>query len=79
MNREAHDVFICTKGSLQVWAGEKSRVLYPGDVASVPPVLSIHLPFDQGSDFGKGTRHSFHLLQAQTEFLGLVVPGNWIK
>jgi len=62
-HKEAHDVFLCTKGSMQVWAGDQSRILRPGDLASLPP----------------RTRHSFDILQPNTEFLGLVVPGNWIK
>lgn len=37
-HREAHDVFLCLKGSVNVWAGEKCRTMTPGDFASVPPV-----------------------------------------
>lgn len=37
-HREAHDVFLCLQGSINVWAGEKCRTLGPGDFASVPPV-----------------------------------------
>jgi mannose-6-phosphate isomerase-like protein (cupin superfamily) len=37
-HREAHDVFLCLKGSISVWANDKARSLGPGDFASVPPV-----------------------------------------
>jgi quercetin dioxygenase-like cupin family protein len=37
-HRETHDVFLCLKGRLNVWAGEKCRTMGPGDFASVPPV-----------------------------------------
>lgn len=39
----AHDIFMCTKGSLKVWAGDKCRILSPGDFCSVPPVRNLHL------------------------------------
>ena len=32
----AHDTFLCLRGSLQVWANDQSRILQPGDFASVP-------------------------------------------
>ena len=37
-HREAHDVFLCLQGSINVWAGEKCRTMEAGDFASVPPV-----------------------------------------
>lgn len=37
-HRETHDVFLCLKGQVNVWAGEKCRTMGPGDFASVPPV-----------------------------------------
>jgi len=40
-HREAHDVFLCLKGTLNVWAGDKARALGPGDFASVPPVSLV--------------------------------------
>jgi len=43
-HREAHDVFLCQSGSVNVWAGEKCRTMGAGDFASVPPVLSIQPP-----------------------------------
>lgn len=40
-HNEAHDIFMTTKGRLRVWAGDKSKILAPGDFASVPPVGSL--------------------------------------
>lgn len=37
-HKEAHDVFLVTKGSLKLWSGDKCRILGPGDFAYVPPV-----------------------------------------
>lgn len=43
-HREAHDVFLCLKGKLNVWANDKARSLEEGDYADVPPVsLSLSL------------------------------------
>ncbi|KAJ9425795.1 hypothetical protein FOXG_02486 [Fusarium oxysporum f. sp. lycopersici 4287] len=33
---DAHDIFLCTKGQVSVWANEPGRTLNPGDMASVP-------------------------------------------
>lgn len=37
-HREAHDVFLCIQGRINVWAVDQARTLEPGDFASVPPV-----------------------------------------
>lgn len=37
-HKEAHDVFLCLKGTSNVWANDEARSLGPGDFASVPPV-----------------------------------------
>lgn len=37
-HKETHDVFLCLRGSLNVWADEKCRTMTAGDFASVPPV-----------------------------------------
>lgn len=42
-HREAHDVFLCLKGTLNVWANDSARSLGPGDFASVPPVSNLDL------------------------------------
>lgn len=60
-HREAHDVFLCLKGSVNVWAGSQCRTLGAGDLASVPP----------------GTIHQYQILGDYTEFVGLIVPGGW--
>ena len=31
-------MFLCLKGAVNVWAGEKARRMEAGDFASVPPV-----------------------------------------
>ncbi|KAM3078581.1 hypothetical protein ACMFMG_006451 [Clarireedia jacksonii] len=62
-HREAHDVFLCLKGSINVWANDKARSLGPGDFASVPP----------------GTIHQYQVTGAHSEFLGLILPGTWIE
>lgn len=60
-HRETHDVFLCLKGSVNVWAGDQCRTLGPGDLASVPP----------------HTIHQYQILGDHTEFVGLIVPGGW--
>ncbi|KAG9599955.1 cupin domain-containing protein, partial [Aureobasidium melanogenum] len=60
-HREAHDVFLCLKGSMNVWANDSARTLLPGDFASVPPNVV----------------HQYQILGSHTEFAGLIVPGGW--
>lgn len=59
----AHDVFMCTKGHLKVWAGDKCKILGPGDFCYVPPKV-VHQPqlLDDGIN----------------ETIGLVTPGQWV-
>lgn len=59
----AHDVFMCTKGHLKVWAGDRCKILGPGDFCYVPPKI-IHQPqlLDDGIN----------------ETVGLVTPGQWV-
>ena len=40
-HREAHDVFLCLKGKVNIWANDEGRSLAPGDFASVPPVCVL--------------------------------------
>lgn len=56
-----HDVFLCVRGRLQVWAGDESRILTPGDLASVP----------------HGVRHAYQALEHATMFMGPIVPAGW--
>lgn len=60
----AHDVFMCTKGHLKVWAGDKCKILGPGDFCYVPPKV-VHQPqlLDDGIN----------------ETIGLVTPGQWVE
>lgn len=37
-HKEAHDVFLCLQGNVNVWANDECRTLSAGDFASVPPV-----------------------------------------
>lgn len=37
-HREAHDVFLCLQGNVNIWANDECRTLSSGDFASVPPV-----------------------------------------
>ncbi|KAH8600725.1 RmlC-like cupin domain-containing protein [Bisporella sp. PMI_857] len=60
-HKEAHDVFLCLKGRLNIWADDSARILEPGDFASVPP----------------GTIHQYQIASAHTEFIGLIIPGGW--
>lgn len=60
-HRETHDVFLCLKGAVNVWAGDQARTMTPGDFASVPP----------------NTIHQYQIIGQYSEFLGLIVPGGW--
>lgn len=37
-HRHTHDVFLCLKGKVNVWANDQARTMEAGDFASVPPV-----------------------------------------
>ncbi|KAJ9271364.1 hypothetical protein DTO212C5_2714 [Paecilomyces variotii] len=60
-HREAHDIFLCLQGRMNVWAVDRARTMEPGDFASVPPT----------------NVHQFQILDNNTEFVGLIVPGGW--
>ncbi|KAL3463681.1 RmlC-like cupin domain-containing protein [Aspergillus heterothallicus] len=60
-HREAHDVFLCLKGNVNVWANDQAHTMRPGDFASVPP----------------GVVHQYQILGDRSEFIGLIVPGGW--
>ena len=36
-HREAHDVFLCLQGAINIWAGDQCRTMGPGDFASAAP------------------------------------------
>ncbi|EMC96376.1 hypothetical protein BAUCODRAFT_472790 [Baudoinia panamericana UAMH 10762] len=60
-HNEAHDVFLCLQGKINVWAGDQCRTMEPGDFASVPP----------------GAIHQYQILGPHSEMIGLIVPGGW--
>ncbi|KAK2629879.1 hypothetical protein QTJ16_000699 [Diplocarpon rosae] len=60
-HKEAHDVFLCLKGTMNVWADDQARTLREGDFASVPP----------------NTIHQYQITSPHTEFAGLIIPGGW--
>lgn len=62
-HKAAQDTWLVLKGALQLWAGDQSRILYPGDFAYVPP----------------GIVHSYQVVGHDTEYMGLITPGDWIK
>ena len=56
-----HEIFFCTRGRMQLWTNEESRVLPPGDFGSVPP----------------GVLHAYQFHDPDTEFMGPLSPGGW--
>jgi quercetin dioxygenase-like cupin family protein len=55
------EVFLCTRGRVQVWADGESRVLSPGDMAVVPA----------------GVVHAYQFHSHFSEFVGPITPGGW--
>ena len=60
-HEKEHDYFFCVRGAIQVWAGGESRVLYPGDVASVPA----------------GVLHAYQFHGHYSQFMGPIAPAGW--
>lgn len=60
-HEKEHDTWFATRGRLQVWCGDESRVLTPGDFAYVAP----------------GDVHSYRSVAPRTQFFGIVAPGGW--
>lgn len=58
---EAHDVFYCERGAIQVWFDGTSRMLHPGDTASIPP----------------GTLHAYAIVRPSSRSVGPITPGGW--
>ncbi len=56
-----HDYFFCVRGQIQVWADGESRMLAPGDVASVPP----------------GVLHAYQFHSHYSQFIGPIAPAGW--
>ena len=49
------------RGRIQVWADGVSRILYPGDIASVPP----------------GVVHAYQFHGHYSQFMGPIAPAGW--
>lgn len=62
-HKAAHDVFMCTRGSVKLQLGDKCKILRPGDFGYAPP----------------GVIHSPQLLDGVTETIGCVTPGDWVN
>src|SRR3954447_17974725 len=56
-----HDFFFCVSGRIQVWADGESRILYPGDIASVPA----------------GVVHAYQFHGHYSQFMGPITPSGW--
>jgi quercetin dioxygenase-like cupin family protein len=56
-----HDYFLCVRGAVQVWADGESRILHPGDVASVPA----------------GVVHAYQFHGHYSQFMGPIAPAGW--
>jgi len=56
-----HDYFFCVRGAIQVWADGASRILHPGDVASVPA----------------GVLHAYQFHGHYSQFMGPIAPAGW--
>jgi quercetin dioxygenase-like cupin family protein len=56
-----HDYFFCVRGAIQVWADGESRILHPGDVASVPA----------------GVLHAYQFHGHYSQFMGPIAPAGW--
>lgn len=56
-----YEFFFCLDGLLQLWAGEESRLLVPGDFGYIPP----------------GTLHAYQMHRHGACFVGPIVPGGW--
>lgn len=61
LHDKEHDYFFCVRGTIQVWVDGESRILHPGDVASVPP----------------GLLHAYQLHGHYSQFMGPIAPAGW--
>ncbi|KAF2130777.1 RmlC-like cupin [Dothidotthia symphoricarpi CBS 119687] len=59
----AHDVFMCTRGSMKLQLGDKCKILRAGDFGYAPPKV-VHSP---------------QLMDGVTETIGCVTPGDWVN
>jgi quercetin dioxygenase-like cupin family protein len=63
LHRQTHDIFLVTQGSIKLYVGDQVRILHAGDFGSAPPM----------------TPHAYQILSPDTEFVGIIAPGSWIK
>jgi len=61
VHEKEHDYFLCVRGRIQVWADGESRILNPGDVASVPA----------------GVAHAYQFHGHYSQFMGPIAPAGW--
>jgi quercetin 2,3-dioxygenase len=61
VHEREHDYFFCVRGAVQVWADGESRILHPGDVASVPA----------------GVLHAYQFHGHYSQFMGPIAPAGW--
>ena len=60
-HEKEHDFFLCVRGRIQVWADGASRILSPGDIASVPA----------------GVVHAYQFHSHYSQFMGPIAPAGW--
>jgi quercetin 2,3-dioxygenase len=60
-HEKEHDYFFCVRGAVQAWADGQRRILYPGDVASVPA----------------GVLHAYQFHGHYSQFMGPIAPAGW--
>jgi quercetin 2,3-dioxygenase len=60
-HQREHDYFLCVRGRVQVWADGESRILTPGDVASVPA----------------GILHAYQFHDHFSQFMGPISQAGW--
>jgi len=59
-HEKEHDFFLCVRGRIQVWADGASRILGPGDIASVPA----------------GVVHAYQFHSHYSQFMGPIAPAS---
>ncbi len=60
-HRQEYEFFFCHRGNVQLWLGDESRLLSPGDFGFAPP----------------NTVHAYALPGNHSGFIGPIIPGGW--
>lgn len=80
-HNQAHDVFLCIKGQVNVWAGDQARTMNPGDFASAPPVGQVK-PFDFPSPFYSQDKHLIDKRPCRKSYTNTrfweIIPSFWV-